>query len=172
MINAGITGKRIARLRKQKGMTQKDLAKELSVTDKAISKWERGLNFPDLTLLEPLADALDTTVIHLLSLENTITEEAVDVITKISALENIRILHELRKHSYIKICIEAVIFVAAIIASKIMADNGIFGFGQMASMGMLGFAGTLIGTELYAIHHLRELILSYNSLLEVPTASS
>lgn len=42
MINAGATGKKIAELRKKKGLTQKELAERLYVTDKAISKWERG----------------------------------------------------------------------------------------------------------------------------------
>ena len=46
----------LAGLRKQKGMTQKELAQQLYVSDKAVSKWERGLSLPDVTLLLPLAD--------------------------------------------------------------------------------------------------------------------
>lgn len=45
-------GKFIASLRKEKNMTQKDLADKLYVSDRAVSKWERGLNFPDITLLK------------------------------------------------------------------------------------------------------------------------
>ena len=48
--------------RKNLGLTQRDLAARLHVTDKAVSKWERGLSYPDGTLLEPLAAALDLTV--------------------------------------------------------------------------------------------------------------
>ena len=48
--------------RKERSMTQKDLAALLHVTDKAVSKWERGLSYPDVTLLEPLAAALGLTV--------------------------------------------------------------------------------------------------------------
>ena len=48
----------IAENRKAAELTQKDLAKKLHITDKAISKWERGLSYPDVTLLEPLAAAL------------------------------------------------------------------------------------------------------------------
>ena len=48
----------IATLRKEKNMTQVDLAKKLQVTDKAVSKWERGLGFPDINSIEPLADAV------------------------------------------------------------------------------------------------------------------
>ena len=44
-------GDMISTLRKEKGMTQKDLADRLSITDKAVSKWERGLAVPDVSLL-------------------------------------------------------------------------------------------------------------------------
>ena len=48
----------IGERRRELGLTQKDLAGRLHVTDKAVSKWERGLSYPDVTLLEPLAGAL------------------------------------------------------------------------------------------------------------------
>lgn len=48
----------IATLRKENNMTQVELAQKLQVTDKAVSKWERGLGFPDINTIEPLADAL------------------------------------------------------------------------------------------------------------------
>ncbi len=49
-------GKFIAQLRKEKKMTQKELANQLHITDKAVSKWERGLSCPDILLLNPIAD--------------------------------------------------------------------------------------------------------------------
>ena len=55
----------IAEARKQKNMTQKDLAAALHVSDRAVSKWERGAGFPDVSLLEPLADALGLQVLEL-----------------------------------------------------------------------------------------------------------
>ena len=48
-------GSFVAQLRKERGLTQKELAQRLHVTDKAVSKWETGRGFPDLKLLEPLA---------------------------------------------------------------------------------------------------------------------
>ena len=57
-MNAEKTGALIAQARREKNMTQKELAELLHVTDRAVSKWERGLSFPDVGLLEPLADAL------------------------------------------------------------------------------------------------------------------
>ena len=60
------TGLLIAQLRKERGLTQKQLADCLHISDRTISKWERGAGFPDVTLLGPLADALDVSVVNLL----------------------------------------------------------------------------------------------------------
>ena len=48
--------------RREKGFTQRQLAERLHVSDKAVSKWERGLSSPDIALLIPLAEQLDVTV--------------------------------------------------------------------------------------------------------------
>ncbi|MCL2580577.1 MAG: helix-turn-helix domain-containing protein [Oscillospiraceae bacterium] len=57
----------ISELRKSRLMTQKDLAAKLNVTDKAVSKWERGLSCPDISLLAPLSDILGVTTGELLN---------------------------------------------------------------------------------------------------------
>ena len=57
----------LSQLRREKGMTQKDLAEKLFVSDKAVSKWERGLSLPDVALLQPLADLMGVTISELLS---------------------------------------------------------------------------------------------------------
>ena len=59
-------GSFLAQLRKEKGWTQKDLAERLYVSDKAVSKWERGLSAPDVSLLMPLAELLGVSVTELL----------------------------------------------------------------------------------------------------------
>lgn len=59
-------GEFITALRKEKGLTQKDLAQRLYLSDKAVSKWERGLSLPDIMLLIPLSEALGVTVTELL----------------------------------------------------------------------------------------------------------
>jgi transcriptional regulator with XRE-family HTH domain len=61
------TGQLIAAIRKSKSMTQQDIADKLNITSKAVSKWERGLSFPDVGILEKLADILDITVMDLLN---------------------------------------------------------------------------------------------------------
>jgi len=60
-------GKFIAKCRKDKKMTQSDLAEKLGVTDKSIGNWENGRNMPDLSLFKPLCDELDITINDLLS---------------------------------------------------------------------------------------------------------
>lgn len=65
-----ITGSVIRRLRESKNMTQEGLAQELHVSSKAISKWETGQGLPDISLLEPLAQALGISVIELFSGED------------------------------------------------------------------------------------------------------
>ena len=61
------TGALIAQARKEKNLTQKDLAQSLHVSVQAVSKWERGLNFPDIALMEPLAELLALTVSELMA---------------------------------------------------------------------------------------------------------
>ena len=65
-MDAQVFGSFITSVRKEKGMTQAELAQKLSVTDKAVSRWERGQGFPDIHSLEPLAQALDITVVELM----------------------------------------------------------------------------------------------------------
>ena len=65
-----VTGAVIRRLREDQGLTQEGLAEKIFVSSKAVSKWETGQGFPDISLLEPLAKALGISVIELLSGEN------------------------------------------------------------------------------------------------------
>ncbi len=65
-----VTGAVIRRLRESKKMTQEELAERIFVSGKAVSKWETGQGFPDVSLLEPLAKTLGISVIELLSGED------------------------------------------------------------------------------------------------------
>ncbi len=75
-MNQYVTGAVIKQLREKKSMTQFQLAEKLGVTDKTVSKWETGKGYPDITLLEPIADALGVSVTELIS-GNTIHNENV-----------------------------------------------------------------------------------------------
>lgn len=84
------TGALIAQMRKEKGMTQKALADSIGVSNAAISKWETGKGFPDISLLEPLSNALGLTVSEILagerledtSLSDTLVRDMADISSK------------------------------------------------------------------------------------------
>ena len=66
-MNQYVTGAAIRELRLQKNMTQLQLAEKLNVSDKAVSKWETGKGYPDITLLESIADVFGISVTELIS---------------------------------------------------------------------------------------------------------
>lgn len=88
-------GSFVASLRKEKGLTQKELADRLYISNKAISKWETGVTIPDVSMLIPLAEALDISVTELLKchriedspLDTTQTEELVKQVIGLSEQE-------------------------------------------------------------------------------------
>ncbi len=116
------TGELIAARRKEYGFTQKQLAEKLSVSDRAISKWERGVGFPDISLLEPLADELRLSVIELLHGEKADAEATIDAAAESSARDTVRSLNgefqrrlkTVRKHSRM---ITAITVIVAILAA-------------------------------------------------------
>lgn len=89
------TGRKIQRYRLGKGLTQRQLAEHLHVTDKAVSKWERGRNYPDIAQLPALADALGTTVSELLGIGEEVSQETIDVLAAVSRQEERRIRRSL-----------------------------------------------------------------------------
>lgn len=68
----------IAELRKEKGMTQRELAEKLFISDKAVSKWETAQSIPDITLLRPLADIFGVTTTELLECRRIPTDSTMD----------------------------------------------------------------------------------------------
>ncbi len=114
-------GNFIATLRKNKALTQKELALKLSVTDKAVSKWERGLSFPDITLLNSLAEVLEVDVSEILNGEfgkdksidiQKAVDEAIENINKKRKERNDRIKKNVSKGIVIAAFIFLIIFVA------------------------------------------------------------
>lgn len=65
-MDAQVFGAFVQARRKELGLSQAELAEKLHVTAKAVSRWERGVGFPDIKLLEPLAEALDITIVELM----------------------------------------------------------------------------------------------------------
>lgn len=74
-LNEKETGNFIRELRKQAGLTQKELGGKIGISDKAISKWERGLSFPDITLLPRLAETFQVSVGEIISGRHLMPQE-------------------------------------------------------------------------------------------------
>lgn len=74
-MNKEMTGRLIAEARREKHMTQQELADKLHITGKAVSKWETGVSAPDVGLLIPLSEALGLSVTELLEGKRTVTPE-------------------------------------------------------------------------------------------------
>ena len=78
-MNQYVTGAMIKRLREKNKLTQLQLAEAVGVSDKAVSKWETGAGYPDITLLEPIAGALRVSVADISGKRLQSTEESIPV---------------------------------------------------------------------------------------------
>lgn len=83
-MDAQKTGAFIAAIRKEKGLTQAELAEMLFVSDKTVSKWERGAGFPDVKNWEPLATALDISLVELMQ-----AERKTETVMNVAKVENL-----------------------------------------------------------------------------------
>lgn len=119
----------IATLRKENNMTQVELAQKLQVTDKSVSKWERGLGFPDINTIEPLADALGVSVLEIMRSER-IAETEITQDTASAALTDIFEFVKLQRKAERKSIFKIAGGVAACLFLIFLIDG----------MGWLGFA--------------------------------
>lgn len=108
-------GRFIAEQRKMKGCTQRQLAEQLGISDKTISKWECGKGFPEVSLLLPLCTALDISVNELLSGESLSDENY-----KLKAEENMMNLVQEAQESRKKIILSVIVAALAIISGVTM----------------------------------------------------
>lgn len=107
-------GKFICECRKEKNLTQEELAEKLNITKNAVSKWERGLSLMDLSLLKPLSKILDVSITEILNGEKLKKEEIInkseETIVKLS------VLYDLKSTKY-GIIGMAIVFIILIIIS-------------------------------------------------------
>ena len=143
------TGRRIQQLRKSHGWTQRELAEKLNVTDRAVSKWERGLNFPDMAILEPLARALDSTVVEILGIENVPENERVDAVTEVAVKETERIKKETRQRALVGMIMTIMIFISIFILGHMLIDNEAYGRPLNLCNAILSIAGFHLGNYLW-----------------------
>lgn len=120
------TGYFIAKLRKARQMTQKDLATRLHVTDKAVSKWERGLSLPSVDLLAPLSRELGVSVMELLDGQRR-EEASIDLQTANHILEEtIRRLEKIvRRKRTILLLIFLLLLLCARISGMLLWNQGL-----------------------------------------------
>lgn len=149
-MDAIYTGKVISDRRKELNLTQKELAETLNVTDKAISRWENGLNYPDIGIMDHLANSLGISVIELLGLEEEDSEQIVKQIADISVKEKDKTLDTIIKQGWVTAVIGLLLAIALIYLEIVLRENLIVGLPLSASGGMLGFVGAIIGYGLYA----------------------
>ena len=135
-INNEKFGQFLAEVRKEKQMTQKDLADKLFVSDKTVSKWERGNSMPNVTLLIPIADVLGITVTELLQGEKlkenkTLNSDVVETLVVNSLDLSLRDTIRQRKKNWIfaflisigVVIVEAILLTVSGISIKQMGDS-------------------------------------------------
>ncbi len=133
-------GRFIAAERKQKGLTQRALAEKLCISDKTISKWERGNGFPEISLVQPLCEALTINVNELLSGERLEENDY-----KRKAEENIVNLVKEKQESKKKILLTVGIIVLTLVGAITLIM--LAGYLEMAAW----LRGLLIGIALFEI---------------------
>ena len=116
-------GRFISELRKEKGMTQLQLAEKLNVTDKAVSRWETGKNFPDIEIFEDLSKILEVSVSELLEGKRIEKEELITV----SEENMVKQIKKNRKNKKVYLMIIAIVTLFAIaFALFTMSYSGLF----------------------------------------------
>lgn len=109
-------GEFIADVRKSNAMTQKELADKLHITNTAVSKWERGISYPDLTLLEDLAQVLGLTTAELMSCRREISEEGKEGVDSLFTIAKESNKHLKRRFTLAisLLCVAAVVALCAV----------------------------------------------------------
>ena len=119
------TGMMILEARKRLKMTQKDLADKLYVSDKAVSKWERGLCFPDISVLIPLTEILNISLYDLLRGEKVNKKEVEETLKNTINYSNSEINRKKKKYITISLIIIFIIVLISIMSVVFMSDNEI-----------------------------------------------
>lgn len=119
-MDANKFGSFLSQLRKEQNMTQSELASKLQVTDKAVSRWERGIGLPDISTLEPLAEALQISVLELLKSERLYQKEMDSADVSETLMDTIQIAVDQRK-SFKKRLLAICIGVMGIVAIPVAA---------------------------------------------------
>lgn len=154
-MDASYTGNKILQLRKQKNMTQKELADLLSVTDKAVSKWERGLNFPDLLTMEKIAQIFDTSVVELLGIEDYSSQQVASEITDLANSEKQTLLKIIRSRGWQTIIVGTFVYLNLIYFSKLLYDRHI---NDVPVLSVSVWIGLIISNGIISVNYANRLL--------------
>ena len=121
------TGIIISDARKKLKMTQKDLADKLYVSDKAVSKWERGLCFPDISVLIPLTEILNISLYDLLRGEKVNKKEVEETIKNTINYSNSEIKRNKKKYIIISSAVILIIVLISIVSLLFVSKNNDIG---------------------------------------------
>lgn len=129
----------ICKLRKENNMTQMELAQQLHVTDKAVSRWERGIGYPDIQLLPALSESLHVSVAELISCKKSLNYSNEEVTNIIHNLDVYKMESFRQDRKADKISLVCMIFVAACV--YISGHGSIIGslyIGAIFAMAVIG----------------------------------
>lgn len=138
-MNAKDMGMFICKLRKENNMTQMELAQQLHVTDKAVSRWERGIGYPDIQLLPALSESLHVSVAELISCKKSLNYSNEEVTNIIHNLDVYKMESFRQDRKADKISLVCMIFVAACV--YISGHGSIIGslcIGAIIAMAVIG----------------------------------
>ena len=126
----------ISEVRKGREMTQAELADKIHVTDKAVSRWERGIGFPDINTLEPLAEALGVSMMELMQSKRRSGESedpSQAILDAVSLAQQERC--QTRYNSAVGIlCLGMLLFTLAVLGPDVLAGAAVFYFALAALM--------------------------------------
>ena len=155
-MDASKFGKFISDQRKVLGMTQADLGKKLMVTDKAVSKWERGLGFQDINTLEPLAEALQVSVQELMRAEKNVTSVADEEAVSEALRNTISVADKQLKDAEKRSIVVILAVVAVVVLFMLAIDN--------MSLSEIGMAAAFVYLPLVCI--IAAIVLFVRALLQ------
>ncbi len=148
-------GSFIAEIRREQGLTQAELAGRINVTDKAVSRWERGIGFPDINTFEPLAKALGLSVLELIKSEKGISEPLSECDAEAAVADTIVIAEAQQKVSEKKLAKATVISITAVCAAVLMCVFFLIwafapGFTQKSGIVLMDYS-TMCGDSIISI---------------------
>lgn len=144
-VDSKVFGQFIAKIRKENHMTQAELARLIGVTDKAVSRWERGIGFPDINILEPLSNALGISLLELMRSEKFVMgnkntglseNEMTEMMT--SAVEMAR---ENQRQDKVSVWIGGIVTIIIAVVAKLSGRANIGGSLLVGSMAALAIVG-------------------------------